>query len=102
MLFLIAILILGFFPKQDKKYWMLAALALAIQGLGSVLFNAYGTLEDPSGDGIVTAWVRQMSQDGAEVLWILPFAMGLGWVLPIYLVYKGYKRKAKTDDVLGK
>jgi hypothetical protein len=97
MLFLVVILILGFLPKQNKRYWMLAALAFAIQNMASMLFYAGGTLEDPSGDGYITAWVRQATQDGPEVLWVLPFAMGLGWVLPIFLVYKGYKRKEKSE-----
>jgi len=31
-------------------------------------------------------------------LWIFPFAMVLGWVLPIYMVFKGYKRKSNKSE----
>ena len=98
MLFLVAIVILGFLPKQNKKYWMLSALALAIQTTAQMLFNGGGTLEDPSGDGYITAWVRHATQDGPEILWLLPIAIGLGWVLPIFLVYKGYTRRNKNES----
>lgn len=93
MLFLLVVIALGFFPKQDKRYWMFAASATVIHLLAQFLFSAGGTLENPNGDGYITALIRQATKDGAEVLWVLPFAMGLGWGLPIYLIHKTYKRK---------
>ena len=104
MIFLVVVIALGISHKQDKRYWVLAASASSIQLLAHILFNGCGSLENRGLDGYVTAYVRQATNVGTEVLWIFPFAMVLGWVLPIYMVSKGYKRKSnKTDqqDVTG-
>lgn len=101
MLFFLIVIALGFFPKQDKRYWTFAASAIAIQLLAQFLFSAGGTLENPNGDGYITALIRQATKDGAEVLWVLPFAMGFGWGLPIYLIHKGYKRKKGSVENLN-
>jgi hypothetical protein len=104
MIFLVVVIALGISHKQDKRYWILAASASAIQLLAHILFNGCGSLENRGLDGYVTAYVRQATNDGSEVLWIFPFAMVLGWVLPIYMVSKGYKRKpniTKNVDIPG-
>ncbi len=104
MIFLVVVIALGITHKQDKRYWVLAASASATQLLAHMLFNGCGSLENRGLDGYVTAYVRQATNDGSEVLWIFPFAMVLGWVLPIYMVSKGYKRKSnKTEheDIAG-
>ncbi len=98
MLFLLIVIAQGFFPKQDKRYWMFAAAAVATQSLADLLFRAGGTLQDPSGDGYITALIRQSTNDGPGILWIMPLAIGLGWGLPIYLIYRGYKRKEKKPE----
>ena len=74
---------------------MFAASAIAIQLLARFLFSADGTLENPNGDGYITALIRQASKDGAEILWLLPFAMGFGWGLPIYLIHISYKEEKR-------
>ena len=94
MIFLIVVIALGIFHKQDRPYWILSAGASAIQLFAHLLFNGCGTLENRGVDGYVTAFVRQTTNDGPEVLWIFPFAMLLGWVLPIFMIFKGYKRKS--------
>jgi len=98
MIFLVVLIALGITHKQDKRYWVLAASASATQLLAHMLFNGCGSLENRGFDGYVTAYVRQATNDGAEVLWIFPFAMVLGWVLPIYMVSKGYKRKSNKSE----
>lgn len=102
MVFFLIVFALGFIPKQDKRYWMFAASAIAIHLLAQFLFSAGGTLENSNGDGYITALIRQATKDGPEVLWVLPFAMGLGWGLPIYLINKSYKRKQKSIENLDK
>jgi len=102
MLFLLIIIALGFYPKQDMRYWKFCISAVVIQTLAQFLFNASGTLEDPTGDGLITAMVRQHTQSDAGVLYILPIAMILAWAVPIYLIHKGYKRKQKSVDDLVK
>ncbi len=100
MLFLLVVIALGFFPKQDKRYWMYAASAMALQTIAQLLFSAGGTVEDSTGDGYITAMVRQSTKSEIEVLWIFPIAMIFGWGIPIYLIHKGYVRKTKnTEDI---
>jgi len=104
MIFLIVVIALGFFHKQDRRYWILAASASAIQLFTHILFSGCGTLENRGVDGYITAIVRQATNDGPEVLWIFPFAMALGWVLPIYMISIGYKRKSnkvEQEDISG-
>ena len=104
MIFLVAVIALGIFHKQDKRYWILSAGASAIQLFTHILFSGCGTLENRGVDGYVTAFVRQATNDGPEVLWIFPFAMALGWVLPIYMISIGYKRKSpkvEQEDISG-
>ena len=104
MIFLVVVITLGISHKQDKRYWVLAASASSIQLLAHILFNGCGSLENRGLDGYVTAYVRQATNVGTEVLRIFPFAMVLGWVLPIYMVSKGYKRKSnksEQEDISG-
>ncbi len=104
MIFLVVVIALGITHKQDKNYWVLAASASATQLLAHILFNGCGSLDNRGLDGYVTAYVRQATNDGSEVLWIFPIAMLFGWVLPIYMVSKGYKRKSnktEQDDISG-
>jgi hypothetical protein len=99
MIFLVSVIALGILHKQDKRYWVLAASASAIQLFTHLLFNGCGSLENRGLDGYVTAYVRQATNNGPEVVWIFPIAMLLGWVLPIYMIFIGYKRKStKTEQ----
>ena len=104
MIFLIVVIALGVFHKQDKRYWVLAASASAIQLFTHLLFNGCGSLENRGLDGYVTAYVRQATNNGPEVVWMFPIAMLLGWVLPIYMIFIGYKRKStknQQEDTAG-
>jgi hypothetical protein len=104
MIFLVVVIALGITHKQDKRYWVLAASASSIQLFAHMLFNGCGSLENRGLDGYLTAYVRRATSDGSEVLWIFPFAMVFGWVLPIYMVSKGYKRKSnktENEDISG-
>lgn len=93
MLFLAIVAVIGFTRKQPSRYWFHAAAALAIQLTATALFAGGGTLEDPTGDGLLTRIVRQAANDGPAVaLMILP-ALLVGWGIPIYLVKRGYVRR---------
>ena len=94
MIFLIVVIALGMHHKQEKRYWVLAASASAIQLLVHILFNGCGSLDNRGLDEYVTAYVMQAPNGGPELLWIFPFAMVLSWVLPIYMLSFGYKRKS--------
>ena len=102
MLFLLIVIALGFFPKQEKRYWVYAASAIALQTIAQLLFSAGGTVEDSAGDGYITAMVRQSTKSEIEVLWIFPIAMIFGWGIPIYLIHKGYVRKTKNTNEIDK
>ncbi|MDD9822872.1 MAG: hypothetical protein OXU98_08330 [Gammaproteobacteria bacterium] len=95
MLFVAIIVIFGLVTKQPTKYWWYSLMAVAVQTTAGFLFYAGGSLDDPSGDGLITGMVRQASNDGPEVLFMLPFAMILGWGVPIWLVVRGYTPKNK-------
>lgn len=58
MIFLVAVIALGIFHKQDKRYWALAASASAIQLFTHLLFNGCGASENRGVDGYITAFVR--------------------------------------------
>lgn len=92
MLLLIVAIIIGFLLKQERRYWIFAACAVLVQSFSFILFSAGGTLENPNADGYITAIVREITNDGPTLLWLFPVAMGFGWVLPIFLLFKGYKK----------
>jgi hypothetical protein len=99
MIFLIAVIALGIFHKQDKRYWVLAASASAIQLFAHLLFNGCGTVENRGVDGYITAIVRQATNDGPEVVWIFSHRKRcLDGSLPIYMIYIGYKRKSNKSE----
>jgi len=82
---------LGINRKAARDYWLLIVLAAACQPLAGFLFAGGGTLGDPSGDGVVTQLLRAASDDGPAVVAVAPFAIGLGWVVPIYLISRAWK-----------
>lgn len=81
---------LGLYQKLARPYWIGVGIAVLSHLAAQFLFAAGGTIESPVGDGLVTAAIRRASRDGAGVLVVAPFALGLGWVLPLWLVRRGY------------
>jgi hypothetical protein len=76
------IVFLGFYPKQDTRYWKFAAIAFC--------FHLFAWL--------LSGLAKGATNDGEESLLALPFVIGIGWILPIYLINKGYKRKNGNTD----
>ena len=76
MIFLIAVVLIGVVWRRTKRFWAHGIGALAIQAVTGLLFSGYGTLEDPTGDGLITAIVRQATNDGLAVA---------GMIVPIIL-----------------
>jgi hypothetical protein len=97
MLLFLIVIALGFFPKQGKRYWLFAVCAMATQIVADVLFDV-GFWRD----GYITQIIRQSTKNNFNDLWLFPFQIVFGWGLPIYLIYKGYKRKEKTIESLDK
>lgn len=96
MLLIAVVVIVGLVRRQPGRYWWHALAAVVVQNLAWQLFNAGGTVQNPSGDGLVTALIRSYGGDEA-VLLLFPFAMLTGWVIPIWLVVRGYHRREKSE-----
>lgn len=97
MLLLLIVIALGFFPKQGKRYWLFAVCAMATQIVADLLFDV-GFWRD----GYITQIIRQSTKNNFNHLWLIPFQIVFGWGLPLYLIYKGYKRKEKTIESVVK
>ena len=82
--------------RTDRFYWLASLGAVISNFLAHFLFEAGGTLENSTGDGIITAMLRQTSNDGPSVLIALPFIIILGYVVPFYLARKILKNKANS------
>lgn len=100
LLFLLIVVALGFFPKQGKRYWLFAVSAVAIILVAHLLFNVdlYGGWYD----GYITTFVRQAQQNDFNIYGMFSLEIIFGWVIPLYLIYKGYKRKEKSLENLDK
>lgn len=95
MIFIAVVLILGLVTKQPRRYWLFALAAVATQLLVGFLFAGGGTLGDSRGDGMITAWLRRVTNDGPQMGLLGLGVIALGWGLPIWLLTRGYSRKPK-------
>ena len=100
MLLLLIVIALGFFPKQGKRYWLFAVCAMATQLLAHLLF--YVALYGGGGDGYITSFVRHTQKNDFNIYGMLSLDIIFVWGIPLYLVYKGYKRKEKAIESLVK
>ena len=76
----------GIWRYRFWAYWKWVLVMFGWQTLADFLFAASGTLEQPQGDGLITALVRRATSDGAEVallglgFWIV-FLLGVGFII---------------------
>lgn len=91
MLFLAVVVVMGLVWRRTKRFWSHAAAAFLAQFLAGFLFYAGGTLQDPTGDGLVTAVVREATGDGPLVALLAFPALLLGWGVPIWLLVRGWR-----------
>jgi len=99
MIFLIFVIGLGVLTAQKRRFWLYALGAVFLQNLTALLLSGGGTLEDPRGDGYITAIVRASSNDGPIVAGLGLLAVVLGWGVPIYLIKRGFQRNPKPQDL---
>lgn len=99
IVFLIAAII-GLWKKQPRNYWLALLAGVAIHFVTGLLFAGNGTLADARGDGYITAMVRQATNDGAAVAWLMVPVILLGWVLPLLLIRHNYQRRAPSKSPL--
>lgn len=94
ILFLVAVLFLGVKRKATSEYWKLGISAVILHTGVVVFLSGRGTLEDPNGDGVITAMLRQHFNDGPEMVAVGIASIVLGWVVPILMVRKALKQQA--------
>ncbi len=56
---------IGFLGNRGNTYWWRGMAAIAVAIAMAVLGAGGGTLEDPSGDGLITRWIRSATDNGA-------------------------------------
>ena len=95
MLLFLIVIAFSFFPKQDKRYWLFAVSAMATQLVADLLFDV-GFWRN----GYITQIIKLYTKNNFNDLWLFPFQMVFGWGIPLYLIYKGYKRKEKAIESL--
>lgn len=98
ILFLVVVIFLGVKRKATADYWKLGISAVILHTGVAVLLSGRGTLEDPNGDGLITAMLRQQFNDGPEMVAVGIATMILGWVVPILMVRKALKQQACRRD----
>jgi hypothetical protein len=94
MFALVIAIIVGLIGKQKERFWKYSMFAFAIQLATGFLMSGGGTLENPAGDGLVTQFVRNAANDGPVMAIYGLFVIGLGWVIPLGLLFRGYERNA--------
>ena len=92
MALIVIAIVIGLSTKQEEKFWKYVVFAIATQLLTDLLFSGRGTLQNPAGDGLITQFVRSFSNDGPIMASMIIPALLFGWGLPIFLIYRGYKK----------
>jgi len=88
-----------FNTKEAYKYGFCAAIYLLITApIIQILFNGGGTLENPQGDGIITAYIRQATNDGPLMAaWGL-LVIAISYIPAFYFWYRANKASEKNKD----
>lgn len=92
MIFFLIAAVVGLVKKQPRKYWLAIAAGIAIQFVTGLLFSGNGTLQDSRGDGYITAVVRQATNDGAAVAFLIVPVILFAWVVPFAIIRHNYQR----------
>lgn len=90
-------IVVGLVGRQRAKYWRHLACAFALHVAAFLNFAGGGTVEDPTGDGFLTAMIRARWGDGGVIV-VFPFVMLFGWVAPIWLLRRGYEKPERRND----
>ena len=77
-----------------KTLYIIAAVGWL--GLSRYLFAANGTLDDPSGDGPVTGYIRKLFQDGSEMSLLSLFVIFFSYGGAFLIVKHGFR--ARTGE----
>lgn len=90
IVFALVVAAIGLWKRQGKRYWLALLMGVGIQMLASFLFAGGGTIENPAGDGLITALVRQRFGEAGAVSTAF-LVVPLAWLIPIDLVRRAYE-----------
>jgi hypothetical protein len=100
MIFAILIIVYGLWKCDTPIYWKNAAFAcawLACWGYLGTFFSGGGTLENSAGDGLITAHIRQITNDGPMMaIWGI-FVILLMYGPMVYFQGRGVKCSRKAE-----
>lgn len=94
MLIIYVFALIGIFRFRERKYWNWLGILFAWMLLNSLLFSGGGTLENPTGDGLITRQIRLAANDGpgmgifAIVFLVVYWGVALSIIRKLYLVSK--------------
>ena len=93
------VLIVGLRVANHDDLWRRALIAIIFLFGAANLIQASGTLEDPSGDGLLTRWVRHATNDGPLVAIYGLIALAITYGVTIWLVSRGFRlgRKGRSE-----
>ena len=86
MVFALILIAVGIIKKQPRSYWISVGWAVLIQFACQYLFHM--------DTGLVTPWVKKITGDGPMMAAYGILVIVLAWVLPLFLVRRGYRRGA--------
>lgn len=99
MLIAIAVIVIGLAWRRTKRFWLYGVGAIVCHLLTVILFYADGTLENSTGDGFVTAIVREATNDGPLVAAMIIPAIAFGWAVPIWMIVTGVMSPPPSVDI---
>lgn len=98
MLLVIIVLISGLFIRS-KSFWKYGVLAIIYSQLCGLMLSGRGTLENPTGDGLITRLVRETTGDGPFMgIWGL-MVIVIAWLPTLLLLSKAFKKGLATSKV---
>jgi len=87
---------IGYFGNRTNVYWWRGMAAIVVAIAMTFLGAGGGTLEDPSGDGLITRWIRSATDDGWAVgIWAIG-VLSIGYGSIIYFVASGVRKDKKA------
>jgi len=85
------VIALGFFSRQNLRYWLFAVSAITAQLLAHLLFSV--GFYDSGSDGFITSLVRHIQKNDFNIYGMYSLEIIFGWGIPLYLIYSGYKKR---------
>jgi|GEM_PF-4734622 len=90
----------GVWRFRSKPYWQWLGILAAWMIVMQTLFYADGTLEDPSGDGYLTRYIRAATADGVGMGVFAIVFIVLYWGVVIYLISR-LRKAGKAGEELA-